>query len=347
LAEAGAPRELIMDPVSHALLGRAFNGLDSRRVLGPGAMAAFILGALAPDVDTVLIAWGWDVYLYWHERGTHALIASPVLAAAVAGLVRLLTRGSSFSRLFVAGWIGVVAGHLLFDLVSGSDMKLLEPFSSRVFSIPLLTMADLSAIIVLLTGTLISLQRRRMDDGGGEHSAEPSVIRQGGRRFAVIGGLAVLLAVKAVFLQRAWATYDGEVRAIAGAGLTVARPEAVNGSLVGWRFYDRQGDMGRVWDVNAWTRRPGLRFTRPLTVDPHAASSRYLPVVRRFLSFAELPFAWVERTGGERRVLWSDLRFCDARTCDLSFGALLNDRLEPTNQVIQIGGFTQVRGISK
>src|SRR5689334_22671531 len=97
-----------MDPVSHALLGRSLNCLDSRQRFGPGAAAAFVLGSLAPDLDIGLVTRGWDVYLHYHTMGTHTVAAAPLLAAATAAVVRASVRGSLFVRLFVAALVGVI-----------------------------------------------------------------------------------------------------------------------------------------------------------------------------------------------------------------------------------------------
>ena len=64
-----------MDAISHLIMGgvtvTALKGATSR--FGRGAVAASMLGAIAPDVDAVLMP-RWDVYLRWHEVATHALV---------------------------------------------------------------------------------------------------------------------------------------------------------------------------------------------------------------------------------------------------------------------------------
>jgi hypothetical protein len=318
-----------VDPVSHCLLGRAINCLDSRRRLGPGAGAALVLGSLAPDIDGALVTRGWDVYLHYHQMGTHTLAASPLLAAAVTVLVKSVVAGSRASRLFLASWMGVVIGHVLFDLVSGSDLKLLMPLSPRVFGPRLLTMADLSAIAVLLAGTLVSFWRRR--PGG----------------WVIVTGLALLLVVKGVSQRRACDAYDQSATSQGARVLGVGRPEAISGSLGRWRFYDRIDQLGRGWIVDAWTERGDVVFHRTIPSDAAALATvapvMALPVVQRFLGFAELPFPRVEHEAGERRVLWSDLRYCDAVACDLSFGAVVDERFIPQVEIIQIGGYRQTR----
>jgi LexA-binding, inner membrane-associated putative hydrolase len=317
-----------VDPVSHALFARGLNCLDSERRLGRGAVAAFVLGALAPDIDSVLVTRGFDVYLHYHATGTHALLAAPVLAAATAALVRPLVRASRFPRLFTAALIGVVIGHLFFDLVSGSDMRLLAPLSRRSFGPHLLTMADLSAIVVLLAGTLVSWKWRR----------------RGG--LLMVAGLAVLLIAKVATRERARTLYEASSSRTPGAVVVDGVPDAVNGSMFRWRFYDRTPDEARAWVVDAWRGTAAIDFVRSAErIDSMSAATLNLSVVRRVLGFAEVPFAWEERAGGERRLLWSDLKYCDPRRCDLSFGAILDEQGAPIRELIQVGTFQQVRDI--
>jgi len=310
-----------LDPISHALLGRSLNCLVSRRRLGRGAAAACVLGSLAPDIDIVLATRGWDVYLQYHAVGTHTIAAAPLLAAATAGLVRICVRGSRYPQLFAAALIGIIAGHILFDLVSGSDMRLLAPFSFHVFAPHLLTMADLTAIAVVSTGTLLSVWRRT---AGG---------------VLVVAGLAALLAVKSVSLQIATRTYAQAALPVGAVDV----PEAINGSLARWRFYDRAGGTGRAWIVDAWRRQASIAFTRDVSAEPRFESTRNLPAVRRLFRFAGIPFARADRVNGERRVLWSDLKSCSLESCVMSFGAVLDERGRPLCELIQIGNYVKTR----
>jgi membrane-bound metal-dependent hydrolase YbcI (DUF457 family) len=315
-----------VDPVSHALFGRALNCLDRHKRFGKGAGAAFVLGSLAPDIDGALVAKGWDVYLSIHPSGTHTLLAAPVLAAATAALVRVFARQSSYRRLCLAAFIGVVIGHLLFDLVSGSDMRLLAPIDTRAFGPHLLTMADVSAIAILVGGTMLSFWRRR---AGG---------------IAIVLGLAALLAGKAVSLQRAWQVY----RTHAADADRVASPEAFSGSLVAWRFYDRAGDVARVWTVDGWQRSAAIDFARPVNagVDPAlVAISKRSPAVERFLGFSELPLVRLDTNGGRPIVVWSDLKYCERERCVMSFGAVIDRDGNPAADVVQIGGYIRTRAL--
>lgn len=314
-----------MDPVSHGVFGRLIAGFDSRARLGRGSRAAFVLGALAPDLDFLLVTRGWDVYLHWHEIGTHTLLASPILALGVAALVKVFARDARIAPLFLSAWIGVVVGHLGFDVVSGSDMRLFWPFWSRHVGPHLIAMADLSAVAILAATTILSVWRRRA------------------AAWACVTLLAVLIAVKTVTQAHAVVAFEAAVAHETGE-IQADRPDAINGSLSSWAFFDRDGATLRAWRVDGRTGAVTLELQRDETVPPAllALASR-IPAVATFLPLAKLPFARLEVDGGRRLLWWSDLRHCDATVCGLSFGAELNGHDQPIRQLIRIGAFEQSR----
>jgi hypothetical protein len=255
----------------------------------------------------------------------HTLVGSPLIAAAVAGFLRLVVRRTRFTFLLVEAWLGVVIGHIGFDLVSGSDIRVLAPVSLDRFGSHLLTMGDLFATLLLLVGTLFTFWRRRA------------------AAIATLAALVVLLGAKATSQRMATDTYTTALVARGERHVRPARrPEAISGSLFGWNFYDRYGDQVRAWRVDARSRLTTLEFVRTVPSEtPAIAATRELSVVRNFLALAELPFPRVRQDGAGQAVLWSDVRSCDRTDCDLSFG------LVPMLQLIQIGTYRQTREIGK
>src|SRR5262245_31718203 len=113
-----------MDPISHVIFGRTLVGaLDTRRApesperarFSNRAWAAAALGALAPDIDAVLMPRGWDIYLRAHEVGTHSILGALIVGSAAGALVRLFSRGRSLSALTAAGAVGALS-HLVMDV---------------------------------------------------------------------------------------------------------------------------------------------------------------------------------------------------------------------------------------
>jgi hypothetical protein len=77
-----------MDPISHLVCGGVLVTLVQGERRRPGMAIAATLGAVAPDVDALLMPAGWDVYLRAHEIGTHSVLGSLATACAAAALVR-------------------------------------------------------------------------------------------------------------------------------------------------------------------------------------------------------------------------------------------------------------------
>jgi len=318
-----------MDPVSHALFGRLLGGFDDREALGSGSRTAFVLGALAPDLDILLVARGWDVYLHVHQAWIHSIALSPVLALIVAGVVRLCSRSARLGRLWVAAWIGIVVGHVIFDLISGSDMQLLWPAFQARFGPHWLAMSDWLAVAVIVVATLMSVRRRRL-----------------AAQFAV-GAMIVIVAVKAGSQSAARRLFLDRTSGTAGAVLA-SRPDAVSGQPFTWVFYDRQGEAIRAWSVNARTRVVELKFSLQAAKDDAAVeASRTVPAVNTFLGLAHLPFPEIETRAGRVRVFWSEPHYCEASGCGLVFGAELDEHGVPTGQLIRIGSFEQTRPLAR
>jgi len=312
-----------VDPISHALLGRVL--AKTRADVPPrGCVAAAVLGALSPDLDFALAPIGWDRYLAFHLTGTHTLVASPILALGTAGLVRLFVRNTAIRPLAVSAWFGVVIGHLAFDLVSGSDMELFAPFSSMRLALHLIGMADLLAVTVLLASTVAMRWRPRTA------AAATLVI------------LLTMLGVKAVSQRRAL-TLAHVSLAAAGLPAQLGHPEAVNGSLTRWQIFGRVGVTVRAWRIDAASGELRLDFSKDMASGPLVEASTRADAVRRFLAVADLPFATIETTTEGTLVVWSDIRYCDAVSCALTFGVAFDAAGTPLRQIIRIGPIEQTR----
>src|SRR5262245_27497356 len=133
-----------MDPVSHIVRsGTVIAAIETpdRSRFGRGVVPAVELGALAPDIDSVLMPVGWDVYLRFHEIATHSLAGALILSGAAAALVRLAMRGSRLSGLTAAAMTGA-ALHPLLDIASGARIGLAWPLAAGRVSWPLFAMGD-------------------------------------------------------------------------------------------------------------------------------------------------------------------------------------------------------------
>jgi membrane-bound metal-dependent hydrolase YbcI (DUF457 family) len=336
-----------MDPVSHLAFGRTLIALDSRRTLGPGAIAACVCGSLTPDLDAVFMPIGWDVYLRHHQGGTHSLIGSLVCAALTAGLVRLFAKRADYLRLLLAAWAGAT-GHLLLDVISGADIRFFWPLG-RPVALPLFAMADpwLGGVLVL---GLVMLALRRTSSGR--------------IAAAVLIAVTVLAGGKAALYARAW---DRD-RAAKGSAQSW-RAETEWGSLTRWITYETRAEAVDARRVNALTGTVTPIFDVPRGLnDPLVVRSRELETVQNFLAAHAVTFAVVVAVSADRRqVLWSDLRYCslvDHRTapwppwaptdlgsglpvsCTLWFGGEFDSATgRPTASIVHVGNLVQGRPI--
>ena len=114
-----------------------------------GVVPAAVAGSLIPDLDAVVMPFGWDRYLRIHEIGTHSLPGTMACALVAALLVvSRHPRAREWRLVLLAAWLGAAA-HVLLDLVSSARIRALWPIVERQFSIPLVAMADpwLAAIL--------------------------------------------------------------------------------------------------------------------------------------------------------------------------------------------------------
>jgi membrane-bound metal-dependent hydrolase YbcI (DUF457 family) len=348
-----------MDPVSHGIVGRAVVAASGHRFEGRGAGAAAVLGALSPDIDFVLMPFGWDIYLRAHVAGTHAIVGAIVTGLGSAALIRLCVRNSALSQLCGAAVVGALT-HLGCDIVSGARLQPAWPIWKKTVSLPLVAMADPWTIAVILAGAgVMWIQRRQLERGA---------------RLA-IAALAIFLMVKAVLLTATLSTLDrgsgGNSSGDAGrrdAGIDRVI-EARWASFTEWFVFDRHGTQLRqrlisllpTADPGTAQGEPGLREIRAheprviLTIDvPEenelTRASRSLPSVGNFLAVHHLAFP-VARTAsdGTRSVLWSDIRFCwragtdQSLSCALWFGGIFDAHGRPVQQTVHVGSWIRRR----
>lgn len=314
-----------MDVVSHGLCGVLLVGFDGKGRLGPGAKLAATIGALAPDCDLVIAGAGWDRYLQYHEAGTHTLLASPIVAAVVALCLRVFLRKSHFARLWCAALLGALVGHLGLDLISGADMMLFAPFWNVRLAPHLVAMADVLVIGIFVAGFVISLR----------HPKAAALL--------TAAALIALIAVKQQTQRMALADF-GRPRGADPARIPVGHPDAVNGSIFLWSVYERDADVLRVWTVDARTGARDVRFERRTdpALDEQVAA---VPDIRAFIALLHLPVVRLESVAGRRFVMWSDLRDCNATSCDVSVGAEIDPAGLPIRKVVEVGPLRQVRAI--
>jgi membrane-bound metal-dependent hydrolase YbcI (DUF457 family) len=356
-----------VDPFSHIALGRTLAALHVPRARGRGTLPAVMLGALAPDVDAVLMPFGWDIYLRAHEIGTHSIVGSLGIAALTALVVRLCLlvpfapfRRAGFLRvdrdhvgrvlldppvplnppdrgrylpLVAAAWAGCLS-HLALDVLSGARVRLGWPLADSRMSLPFVAMGEPIVIAIFLAGWIVLFAFRKRPPQ-----------RQRLTAIVVLAVIFLFLDLKAVLLRRAMSSLGDRSEQIRNRVV-----EARWASLTEWYVYDRTPDAIEQRRVRAGGE-PVLLLSWPIGSEPPLVSgSRSLSTVRNFLRAHELGFA-VQRpdpTGGTQ-VLWSDIRYCwapvgDTRiACGLWFGGTINDSGRAVRQRVEVGRWIQTR----
>lgn len=338
-----------MDPFSHAVFGQTLATALGRQALPLRArVMAGVLGALAPDVDAVLMPVGWDVYLRAHQVGTHSLAGSLLVAGTVALIARAFARESSTSDLFAAAWLGCLS-HVGLDVLSGARIQIGWPLVSGRVGLPLVAMAEPWLLAIFVVGAVALAMSKH---------------RPRRTAFAVVVGVSAFLGVKAALLIQALPP-DSSL----GQGPVLARiVEARWASLTQWYVFDRRADTLTQWRIEAG-RPPILLLSWPVVADSRLVrDSRSLGTVRNFLDVHELGFAGeLPAADGGSQVLWSDLRFCwrpavadggaipepvlSARTptglariaCGLWFGGVFDRDGHVITQLVKVGGWWQTR----
>jgi len=324
-----------MDPLTHVVIGRAVvaAGGDGRRSRAIGAAA--ILGALSPDIDSVIAFSGWDRYVRAHQFGTHSILGTMTMAAVTAVVVersanalarrpdepRAKASAERFPTIFGAALAGALS-HIALDLISGARIAILWPLLSRRVSLPLVAMADPWLVVISILW-LLMLWPARIE------------VRRASQ--VVVSATVIFLCFKAAMLGVALR----HVEVAADGGRAV---EARWGSLTDWFVFERSHDEVRMRSIAS--RGPAVFvLARPLGADtPLVQASRSLEDVRNFLAVHEFAFpAETKEDDGRVSVMWSDLRYCWSTGCGVWVGGTFDVTGRAIAQEIRVGSVVQRR----
>jgi membrane-bound metal-dependent hydrolase YbcI (DUF457 family) len=320
-----------MDPVSHAVIGRAVSAAvrpgDAR---ARGVLAAAILGSLSPDIDFVLMPVGWDVYLRAHVVGTHSIAGALLTGLGSAVLVRACVRRSALAPMITTAVLAALS-HLFADVVSGARLRPAWPVSDAIVSAPLVAMGDPWTITVLVV-CAVFLWRWR---------ASPARAA----RVALLTFTA-FFALKGILLAQLLSGLSPAPRIARSSRILEARW----GSLTDWNVFGRNASGLQQWRVSTWNQPPVLILTVATGEEsPLVERSHGLQSVKNFLSVHELAFPREESHGLERAVMWSDIRYCWRETssgnvrCALWFGGVFDAAGRATMQEVRVGSWIQHR----
>lgn len=329
-----------MDPLTHIVVGRAVVAAGDRD--GPplrGVAWSAGLGALSPDIDSIVAFGGWDRYVRIHEAGTHSLAGAIVMAAATAwvvgGIVRLRGGTTRTMTLFAAAAAGALS-HLILDVACGGRVEPAWPFVRTRITVPLVAMADPWFIAICVAGLA---------------ARWPMRVPLGRVSRAIVAATVVLLAAKGALLARAARSSPVPV--------TLQAIDPHWGSLTDWSIFARTSDEVRAWTISGLGGPARESLSHHRTADTELIRASYsLDTVQNFLSVHEFTFP-IERseTGGRAEALWSDLRYCwptqqddaapfragEATSCAVWAGGLFDASGRALMQLVKIGTLVQTR----
>ncbi|HXJ16677.1 MAG TPA: metal-dependent hydrolase [Candidatus Polarisedimenticolia bacterium] len=323
-----------MEPFTHAFASLALARTGQRRLPRFGTTMLVVSG-VAPDLDYASYFGGASAFLRFHRTALHSVAGAALMAGAIAGAFCVLdkkvpaTKAAqakkfpplAFLPAFAVCAVGS-AGHLLLDVASGVGVQLLWPFRAHWSGWDLTTDLDLWILLLLVVGLLLPLLLRLVSEEVGEHKK-----KDGGSRAAVVTLLLLVAYLGARAHLRSQAIdllvsreYHGLVPLSAGAFPESSAPFDWRGIVV----TDNTIETVEV-PLGANARfDPDRSLTHYKPSDSAALSAaEKTDAVARFLTYADFPFASVQRWEAGYRFEVRDLRFA-------------SDDMEPANVFVRV-----------
>lgn len=285
--------------------------------------AMMVVSGLAPDLDYASYLGGASAFMRFHRSALHSVAGSAVLACAVAGAFCMLdrkmppkktARSRTFAPLgfpdaFAVCAIGA-AGHMVLDVASGVGVQLLWPFRAHWSAWNLINDLDLWALLLLVVGLLLPLLFGLVNEEVGERKKGP------GGSVAAIVTLALFAAyfgARANLHSRAIdlvlsREYHGRIALSAEAYPMSSAPFSWRGVAVTDNTIEEvEVPLGPGDEMDS--DRSVTRF-KPED-SPALDAGEKTPDARKFLLYANVPFAQVQPVEAGYRVEVRDLRFAD------------------------------------
>lgn len=263
-----------------------------------------------PDIDIVTGLWGSAAYLEHHRGITHALPATPLLAA---GLALILSKWPRSQRplvpTFFVAWLGLVI-HIVEDLWTSYGTRALLPFNTHWYSWDWIFIVDPTLLLLLACACF-----------GARVLKRPSA-----NRWAMVGVLAYI-----TLRAGAHSLAQEQARDLVGPQFTLVRTFPDPLALNRWRFLASNPAAFASGSVPAvGTTRSKLSFerTQPDAVVTRAAQDSGL--ARVFLDFSAFPRLEVRPEGDLKVIVWRDLRFADRR----ADGFFCEVKVDPSGKVV-------------
>jgi inner membrane protein len=314
-----------MDPLTHVASGLLLSQLLPGPSRAWSALAGVTLSML-PDLDYLLVYLNRLAFLRHHRGFTHSLLAVPLFALLMAGVGQALGGARWFRPLFLMG-LAALGLHILLDLATSYGTQILNPLSSRKYTLDWLFIIDPYLFALMTVGAAAAL----LSPGWGQqvgalclalagayflvcgwyHHQALDLARQVFKGEAARG--AELAALPQPFSCRRWqllAAAPGEVKQ------ALVQLPVFPGGHAG--PYLATETPGRFTNPNPRAPAPDYREPgelmviswRPLPWPEVDLSPEARRILDTYLNFARFPLlAWAEPQGEGVLLKWLDLRF--------------------------------------
>ncbi len=282
-----------MDVVTHGLAGALVARAVTTRSGWP-TVAVAIAGALAPDVDVVARLWDPMAAITVHRTMTHSFVGGLLLAAGVAGILRLWARDLSFQSLAGLAYLGVLS-HIGLDLLNPFGTAVLWPLTSKRFGLGWLYVIDPVVFGLIVAGLLVTSWS----------TARRAAVPRGA--LALLVGYALVAGALGRVAEARWEEL------LAGQGVTATRRAVVPTFPGPWRWLGVAEGPEALYRARFLVGRPS---DEPLAIFPRGpmdgmAGLDQRQEVRAFRGFARFPWVTVTTDGDLRQIEYRDLAFED------------------------------------
>ena len=334
-----------MEPFTHAFTSIALSQTARKRLPRFG-MLMMVAGGVAPDIDSIGYLISPGAFFRTHRVVFHSVVGAIALSCALAYLFVELDKKVPWDNpqkkrpAPLTFWVAVIfcgigaAGHIALDLVSTVGVALLWPFYGRFYGAELVLNLDFWILAILVLGLLLPLLIRVVNEEIGARKAKQEGVSVAALvTFALlagyVGGRAVLRA-RAVHLLL-YRDYFGREADSARAYPTLTSPFV-------WRGVVTTDDTMEVITVpvlkaDEFEDARSLSFFKPPD-SPELKAAQATADAKRYLLYAQEPFATSDRREDDYRIEIRDLRFAaDDRSPEnlnvrVQFNSLLKERYE-------------------
>lgn len=270
----------------------------------------FFIGSILPDVDNVSRLWGIEAYIVHHRGMTHSILFALGISFIFALLFRKPSGLSSFFKLFLVSFMGLIS-HIYMDLVTSYGTQILLPFTNKRFSLDWVFIVDPLYTLVIAFIFVLSLILLKSEK---YFSRSKDFIR--GLLFSLFIVWIVCYPMVCGLIKHSVALWVGNAQ----LSKFTLLPDL--GTPFVWKLIVNHDNVYRIASINTISKSVNFDADRfiPLDENLSARISEKISSFRVYRWFAVYPYQRLWKTDGKEKIIEiGDLRF-------LSSSSLIKDR---------------------